>query len=367
MSGPGPAGGAAPPGLLAHLVVRRHRASGERFELDVAFDVQPGETVALLGPNGSGKSTALRAVAGLVPLSDGHVRVGAATWDEPAGRVFHHPEDRRVGLVFQDHLLFERMSVLENVAFGLRARRVPRAQARRRAVQWLERLGVAELAGARPSAVSGGQAQRIALARALVTDPEVLLLDEPLAALDATTRVEVRSALREHLGSWAGAAVLVTHDPVDAMLLADRVVLLEDGRAVQRGTPAQVARAPRTPWAAELLGLNVYRGLSDGRLVSLDDGGTLVAAGAPHGRVVLSVPPSAIALHAERPEGSPRNIWAARVTDLEPTGPAVRVRLDGPPAATALITPEAVRDLGLTPGSSVWASVKATEVRSEAE
>ncbi len=191
MTAPGPADGAAP-GLLVHLVVRRHRPSGERFELDVAFDVQPGETVALLGPNGSGKSTALRAVAGLVPLTDGHVKVGAATWDEPAGRVFRHPEARQVGLVFQDHLLFERMSVLENVAFGLRARRVPRAQARRRAAQWLERLGVAELAGARPSAVSGGQAQRIALARALVTDPEVLLLDEPLAALDATTRVDVR-------------------------------------------------------------------------------------------------------------------------------------------------------------------------------
>ncbi len=347
--------------LDARVVVRRGA-----FALDVALGGGDGEVVAVLGPNGAGKSTLLRALAGLIALDDGRIEVGGVVWDDPATRLVRPPERRSVGLVFSDHLLFPHLSALENVAFGPRARGVGRAAARARALAWLDRVGMADLAARRPHELSGGQAQRVALARALVTDPALLLLDEPLAALDASTRIEIRHTLHEHLSGWPGACVLVTHDPVDATLLADRVVVLEGGVVVQAGTPAELARSPRTAWAAQLLGLNVYRGTSDGTVVTLAGGGRLVPADAPVGPVVVTVPPTAVALHAARPEGSPRNVWPVTVAGTEQTGHVVRVRLDGEPSALADLTRGAVVELGLAPGDRVWASVKATEVVAEA-
>jgi molybdate transport system ATP-binding protein len=241
--------------LSADLRVRRGS-----FDLDLELTVQPGEVVALLGPNGAGKSTALRLLAGLLPLDDGTVRLGRTVVEDTVARVRLEPEQRQVGVVFQDYLLFPHLTARENVAFGLRARGLARREARERADDWLARVGLAEHADRKPRQLSGGQAQRVALARALAAEPRLLLLDEPLAALDAGTRMEVRADLRHHLGSFDGATVVVTHDALDAMVLADRLVVVEDGRVVQSGAPREVSAHPRTDYVARLVGLNLLAG-----------------------------------------------------------------------------------------------------------
>jgi molybdate transport system ATP-binding protein len=347
------------PGLAAHLQVDRGR-----FRLDVALHVRPGSVVALLGPNGAGKSTALQCLAGLLPLTAGTVRLAGAVHDDPLAGVFVPPQQRRVGVVFQDYLLFPHLTALDNVAFGLRATGGSRRSARRAAGAWLERMGLGELGHVRPAELSGGQAQRVALARALAPGPRLLLLDEPLAALDAGTRAQVRSELRRHLREFDGCTLIVTHDPLDAMVLADEVVVVEQGQVVQAGTPAEVARAPRTGYVARLVGLNLYRGTARGGRAELADGGVLHAAGAPDGPVLLTFPPSAVSLHRSRPEGSPRNAWPVTVAGVEQHGSTVRVALDARPAALADVTPAAVAELDLVPGQRVWASVKATEISS---
>ncbi|WP_367128023.1 ABC transporter ATP-binding protein [Saccharothrix sp. HUAS TT1] len=332
----------------------------DRFRLVAELVVEPGEVVALLGPNGAGKTTALRALAGLLPLTGGHVRVGGRTWDEPPG-VFLPARQRPIGVVFQDYLLFAHLSALENVAFGLRARGAGRAAARAEAARWLDRVGLAEHAGVRPRALSGGQAQRVALARALATGPELLLLDEPLAALDAATRVHVRAELGRHLRDFPGHAVLVTHDPVDAMVLADRLVVLERGRVVQEGTPTEVARRPRTDYVADLVGLNLYRGTAEGTAVALDGGGAFTVAEPASGPVHVVFPPTAVGLHPRRPAGSPRNTWRVAVAAIEQHAHTTRVRLDGAPPVLADVTTATVAELRLRPGDVLWAAVKATE------
>ena len=342
-------------GLRGHVVVTR-----PRFCLDVEIAVMPGEVVALLGPNGAGKSTTLQALAGLVPLSSGAVHLAGRCLDDPACGVLMPTAQRRVGMVFQDYLLFPHLSALENVAFGLRATGTPRASARARAQDWLERMGLAEHARARPRELSGGQAQRVALARALATGPGLLLLDEPLAALDAGTRAQVRSDLRRHLADFAGCTLLVTHDPLDAMVLADRLVVVEAGRVVQTGPPAQVARAPRTDYVARLVGLNLYRGRADGPHVRLDAGGRLETAASSSGEVLVTVRPSAVALHRGPPEG--RNCWQGRVTGLEQHGDTVRVAVQGDPDVLADVTTAAVAELDLHTGAPGWVSVEATEL-----
>ncbi|WP_416565422.1 ABC transporter ATP-binding protein [Nocardia testacea] len=331
------------------------------FSLDLDLRLAPGEVVALLGPNGAGKTTALRALAGLTPLTAGSIRLDDRIWDAPPGD-FVPPERRSVGVVFQDYLLFAHLDALENVAFGLRARGVRRAEARERAAQWLDRVGLGEHRRARPRALSGGQAQRVALARALAVEPEVLLLDEPLAALDAATRVRVRSELAHHLGDYPGHTLLVTHDPLDAMVLADRLVIVEGGVVVQQGPPGEVARRPRSDYVAELVGLNLFRATGSGTRVRLDGGGELTVAEPATGPVHLTFAPSAVGLHLRRPEGSPRNTWPVTVAGLEQHAHTVRVRLDGVIPALADITPATVADLRIRPGSELWAALKATEI-----
>jgi molybdate transport system ATP-binding protein len=268
-----------------------------------------------------------------------------------------------VGFVFQDYLLFPHMTVLDNVAFGLRARGEARQAADTRARQWLDRLEIGDLAPRKPGQLSGGQAQRVALARALVIEPDLLLLDEPLAALDAGTRASVRSLLRRHLADFRGAVVLVTHDPMDAMVLADRVVVLEDGRAVQEGTPGDVARRPESAYVAQLVGVNMLRGHAHDGVVDLDDGGEIrIADVAIAGPVIVALRPEAISVHLQHPEGSARNVWHSRVSSLEARGDLVRLEVEGPPALTAVITPAAVADLGLHEGADVWLTAKATDL-----
>jgi len=332
-----------------------------RLELEVELAVETGELVVLLGPNGAGKTTLLRALAGLVVLDHGRVVLDGDVLDDTGSGTHVVTERRPIGFVFQDYLLFPHLSALENVAFGLRARGLARAEARRRAAVWLERVGLAEQAGSRPRELSGGQAQRVALARAMVSDPRLLLLDEPLAALDAASRTEVRRDLRRHLASFDGTRLLVTHDPLEAIALADRLVVLEGGRVTQTGTPDQVSARPRSRYVAELVGVNLYRGRATGAVVEVA-GGALVAAGDHHGEVFAAVHPHAVALHRRAPEGTPRNVWAGTADTLDIVGDRVRIRVTGPVPIVAEVTPAAASELRLADGGPVWASVKATEV-----
>ncbi len=335
-------------------------------DLDLRLDLRAddGEIVALLGPNGAGKTTALRAVAGLQPLDGGRITLDGTVLDDPASGTFVPTAERPIGFVFQDYLLFPRLTALDNIAFGLRARGHSKAEARARAQGWLERFELTALATAKPRALSGGQAQRVALARALATDPRLLLLDEPLAALDATTRVTVRTELRRHLTTFEGARLLVTHDPIDAIVLADRLVIIEGGSVTQVGTPADVTARPASRYVAQLVGINLLHGTASGdRSVLLDSGATLTVADVLPGReVAIAVRPQAVALHRHQPEGSPRNTWEATVADLEADRDRVRVTLAGPVAVTAELTPASVAELELAPGTPVWATVKAVDL-----
>jgi molybdate transport system ATP-binding protein len=345
-----------PVSLEAHLALTLGQL---RLEAEVA--VATGELVVLLGPNGAGKTTLLRAIAGLVALYHGRVVLDGQVLEDTADGTWVPTEQRPVGFVFQDYLLFPHLSALENVAFGLRSRGLPKAEARRRAAAWLDRVGLAAHAGSRPKALSGGQAQRVALARAMVGEPQLLLLDEPLAALDAATRTEVRRDLRRHLASFDGTRLLVTHDPLEALALADRLVVLEDGRITQTGNPAEVSGRPRSRYVAELVGVNLFQGHADGHTVKLP-GGVLVVADDHHGEVFAAVHPHAVALHRHPPEGTPRNIWPGTADTLEVIGDRVRVRMSGTVPLVAEVTPAAASELRLADGGPVWATVKATEV-----
>ncbi|WP_039933405.1 ABC transporter ATP-binding protein [Streptomyces viridochromogenes] len=347
LAAPEPAG----EGLDARLVVERGS-----FRLDVELTAAPGDVVALLGPNGAGKTTALRALAGLVPLTGGHLRLDGVEMDRMP------PDARPVGVVFQDYLLFPHLSALDNVAFGPRCHGATKAEARAQAAAWLERLGLAEHGSAKPRRLSGGQAQRVALARALATRPRLLLLDEPLAALDARTRLDVRAQLRHHLAEFEAVAVLVTHDPLDAMVLADHLVVIEDGRVVQRGTPADIARRPRTDYIAHLVGLNLYRGEAEGHTVRIDRKSTIATTEDLTGPVFVAFPPNAVTLHQDRPSGSSaRNLWHCEVTGMETHGDQIRVALTGELPLAADLTTVAAAELGLRPGARVWAAVKAAQ------
>lgn len=337
--------------LDAHVVTR----VGD-FHLDAELRCAPGETVALLGPNGAGKSTIFKSIAGLQPITAGVIRIGGATVDEPESGTFVPPEHRRVGMVFQDYLLFPHMTVRQNIEFGPKNLRLPMSH------EWVKALGLTELLDRTPSQLSGGQAQRVALARALATDPQVLLLDEPLAALDASTKQTVRGELRHFLQRYERGTVLVTHDPLDALVLADRIVVIEEGRVTQEGPIAQVASEPRTDYLAAVLGVTLLRGNASNGVITCDTAGTLITSTNLSGPVVAIIRPQAISLHTNKPEGSARNVWHTEITQVDAHHDQVRVTLAGPPPLTAAITPAAVAELGLVPGQQIWASLKATDI-----
>lgn len=299
--------------------------------LDVRLTADPGDVVGVVGPNGSGKTTLVAALAGLVE-AEGYARLhGRDLMDLPC-------RDRDVGLVFQDQRLFPHLSALDNVAFGPRARGVHRREADPRAREWLERFGLGELTDRRPGQLSGGQAQRVAIARALATDPQLLLLDEPFAGLDIAIATTLRLDLARHLRAFGGIAMLVTHDPLEAQVLATRLLVLDEGRVAQEGTPAEVASRPRTDHVARLVGLNLIR---------------------EGGRLGVFRPQDAV-LSPAVPQGSARHRWQGPVASVTPHGEAVRVLVEGPVSLLADVTPAAVADLGLGPGHDVWVSVKET-------
>lgn len=337
-------------GLDARIVL----GHGNGFTLDVTMTIPPGRTVALLGPNGAGKSTTVAVLAGLLPLDEGRVTLGDRVLDDPSTGVFVPPESRRMGVVFQDYLLFPHMTVAQNVAFG--------ADQSVHAGDWVERLGLAKVAHRKPRELSGGQAQRVALARALATRPDVLLLDEPLAALDVTTRTRLRRTLSEHLDAFDGPRLLITHDPSEAFLLADEIFVIEHGSITQHGTAEDIRLRPRTPYVADLAGSNLFNGIAEKGTVGIGPHTIHIADTTIAGPVLATIHPRAVSLHLRQPEGSPRNAWETTIDLVESLGDRARLNVGEPLPLTVEVTSDAVRSLGLAPGSNVWVSIKATEI-----
>ena len=343
-------------GLEARVVVKR-----DAFVLDASLTIPPDRTLAVLGPNGAGKTTLVETLAGLIGIDRGSVRLGGRLLDDPDAGVFVEAARRRIGVVFQDGMLFPHLSAIENVAFGLRATGVGRSEARHRAAGWLAAVGLSALAERRPGALSGGQAQRVAFARALATDPEMLLLDEPFSALDITARAGLRRMLREHLSGYPGPRLLITHDPAEAFLLADELVILESGSVVQEGTADEIRLRPASRYAADLAGVNLLVGTASGHVLAVE-GHPLVIADGVEGRVIATIHPRAISIHLDQPGGSPRNSWRTRIRHVDHHADRVRIQTGEPLPLTAEVTPEAQSSLDLLPGSSVWLSIKATEI-----
>ncbi|GAB0101042.1 ATP-binding cassette domain-containing protein [Nocardia sp. JMUB6875] len=360
-------------------------------DFQVALEVPPGEVLAVLGPNGAGKSSLLDVVAGLVVPDQGEVRLGDRVLTDTAKGIAVPPHQRAVSLLAQDALLFPHLSVEANVAFGPRSRGLRGSAALTLAREWLRAVDAGEFAKRSPGSLSGGQAQRVALARALAVHPQVLLLDEPMAALDVTAAPAMRTLLRRVLRDTIGGAgsehpvalpdsrptctILITHDIIDAVTLADRVAVIESGRVIESGPVATVLARPRSRFAARIAGVNLILGTAasggSAGLGAVVEGTSEVFGRSEGewpigGRAAAVFSPVAVAVHVEHPEGSPRNVFRVRVSELEDRGGLVRVRaLDGPGAAAGLaadLTPAAVAQLGLTPGMDVYFAVKATEV-----
>jgi molybdate transport system ATP-binding protein len=348
-----------PAGLDARVALTRGG-----FELDVALQAAPGEVVALLGPNGAGKSSVLRALAGLSLLSAGHVLVAGCCWEDPTRGVRLPAPQRRTGVVFQDTLLFPHLSARDNVAYGMRHRRgLGRAQARAAAGDLLEREGLAAAADRRPAELSVGQQQRVAIVRALATEPDLMLLDEPLSALDAAASMQLRTYLRRHLAGFGGVSVLVTHDALDALVLADTVVVLDSGKVSQTGRPLDVASRPRSAHVAALMGLNLVRGDLQGHVLQAPSGARVVTANTvDSGPAFATFAPRSVTVTLSQPRGSARNAWPGRVASITPHGDIQRLQVDGILPLLADITPQALVELDLAPGSRLWCSVKAVEV-----
>ena len=337
-------------------------------ELDLAVElvVGAGECLALVGPSGAGKSTVLRAIAGLVAPDSGRIALGGETWLDTAERTDLAVEQRRVGYLFQEYALFPTMTAWRNVAYGIRG---SRAERRRRAHELLERFDLGNRAESRPARLSGGERQRVALARALAAEPNLLLLDEPLAALDVQTRGRASRVLGGVLAGADGPTVIVTHDFAEAALLADRIAVLDDGRIVQEGTAAELAARPASSFVADLSGAVVLRGVArrgdDGlTIVELDGGGLLASTDAAAGPVAASVFPWEIELGPRSAAaGSALNHLAVVVTSVSEFGNRARVGLLSPQPLAAEVTSASVERLGVVAGAELQATWKATATR----
>ncbi|MCX6486929.1 MAG: ATP-binding cassette domain-containing protein [Mycobacterium sp.] len=355
------------------------RARVAQRGLDVEFSVAAGEVLAVLGPNGAGKSTTVAVIAGLLRADDAVVRVGNRTLTDTDRGVCVPVHDRRIGVLMQDPLLFPHLTAIGNVTFAAR-RHADRSEARPRARRWLAEVGADDLADRAPDELSGGQAQLVALARALAAEPEVLLLDEPLAGLDVAGAATARSVLRRVLAAESRTALLITHDLIDVLTLADRVLVLEAGRVVESGRVADVLVAPRSDFGARIAGVNLVRGRMVGPGTLCDAAGMnwhgVIAAedsGSParepitmRQECVAVFAPAGVAVYREQPHGSPRNSVRVRIAALETTGGVVRVRAaaqaDGAAGLSADVTPESVAEMRLQVGEQVWFTVKTQAV-----
>ena len=336
------------------------------FSADLAVAVPAGGTLAVAGPSGAGKSTLLRVAAGLLRPDRGRVALGEEVWLDTQAGVDVAPERRGCGYVFQDYALFGHLPVWQNVGYAL-----PRRGRRNAAMPWLERFGLHALADARPRTLSGGERQRVALARALAARPRVLLLDEPLSALDARTRARATAQLRGLLRDAEVPCLLVTHDFAEAAVLGDEVAIVDGGRLIQRGTAADLAATPASAFVADFTGAVVLRGIARGRAaglttVELDGGGVVVSTDEAAGEVAASVFPWEIALEADRPApagSSARNRLSAEVVSVTSVGGRVRVGLAAGQPLAAEVSEAAAAELGLRAGVRVSATWKATATR----
>jgi molybdate transport system ATP-binding protein len=329
---------------------------------DVSLRLGPAETIAVLGPNGAGKSTLLAIISGLLRPDTGKATIGEKVlFDLTADKnLWSAPHIRGTALLAQEALLFPHLSALDNVAFGPRSAGASRTEARETAAHWLAEVDAGSLASRRPGQLSGGQAQRVAVARALAADPDLLLLDEPMAALDIHAAPLLRRLLKRVLANRR--AIIITHDILDALMLADRVIVLEDGRITEEGPTREVLEKPRSRFAAGLAGLNLMTGrVTEQGLVTAQ--GQIVAGHhddtVPGQDGVAVFPPSAVSVFLTEEHGSPRNSFPVAITDLEPHGDQIRVRAGG---LSADITPAASADLGLIPGMTVHFVIKATAI-----
>jgi molybdate transport system ATP-binding protein len=350
-----------------------HAALAKRFgsfTLEASLEAAPASTLVLVGESGAGKTTVLRLLAGLERPDRGSIRVdGALYFDGDAG-VARPARERSIGFVAQDYALFPHLSVAENVAFGLRAQGLGSAASRARVNAVLRRLGLQDLAARRPAQLSGGQQQRAALARALVLEPRLLLLDEPLSALDVQSRRELRTELRMLLASLPCVTVVVTHSPMDALVFGDRIGVFEAGRITQTGTRDELLRHPRSRYVAEFMGVNLFHGAivrrADGLAqIRTPDGVVSAADLEGDGEVYVAVSPREVTLHREPPAGSAQNVFAGVVAELAPEPPfgeRVRVVLQSHPPLVAEATRQAIEALGLVEGMTVHAAFKATGV-----
>lgn len=339
-------------------------------DLQCSLTVDAGETVAIMGPNGAGKSSLVAILSGLLRPDAGFATLaGRPLFRTAQPQIWVPPHDRGTGVLDQESLLFPHLSVEENVAFGPRSRGASKSSALATARHWLSEVEALELAERKPGELSGGQAQRVALARALATNPELFLLDEPMAALDVNSAPLLRRLLKRVL--LGRRAIIITHDPLDALMLAQRVIIIEQGRIVESGPTATVLSRPRSSFAATLAGLNVLPGTLQAGSLLMDDGATI--AGRPVGDVtgdlaagteggvpgLAAFPPSAVSVFLVRPQGSPRNCFAVTVGELAPHGDQIRVRAG---VLAADISLAAAAELGLVPGAPVFFVVKSAEV-----
>lgn len=344
------------------------RASLKERDFDVSFEVETGSHVAILGANGAGKSTLLQILAGTLMPDDGFCELDGRTLFDlgERNREWIEPSKRDVGVLSQSPLLFPHMTAADNVAFGLRARGMRRAEAKGAAFEWLEVTDCEQFASRKPRSLSGGQAQRVALARTLATKPSMVLLDEPMAPVDATAAPLLRRTLNNVLADKT--TLIVTHDVLDALLLSEYAIVLEEGRVAQSGPTQQVLNQPKTPFTATLAGVNLIEGKWEGgSVVTGRRDVQLHAATYPEdvdegAQVAVTFSPSSVSVYNELTSGSPRNAINVTITRLEPSESAIRVdgRAEGGTEMSALVTAGAAAELGLRPGTSAWFVVKAT-------
>jgi molybdate transport system ATP-binding protein len=341
------------------------------LSLSATIEVQAGKTLALVGESGAGKTTVLRLLAGLTDPDDGRIAMNGRTWFDHAAGISVPAWQREVGYLSQDYALFPHLSVFNNIAFGLRAQHFGDARIKRQVDAMLFRFDLEEMATRRPHQLSGGQQQRVALARALVLEPKLLLLDEPLSALDLKTRRSVRSGLRHTLASLPSATLYVTHNPMEAIVFGDRIAVLESGRVTQNGVPDDLLRHPRSAYVAEFMGVNLLRGTiaaaEAGGLVRVQTpfGSVTAADSGDVGEVLVALSPREITLHLTPPAGSAQNVFFGPIVELVPEPPfgeRVRVALATSPPLVAEVTRHAVETLGLREGLEVHAAFKATGV-----
>lgn len=346
------------------------RARLEQRGVDFDIALEHGEVLAVLGPNGVGKSTLLLMIAGLLRPDHGRIELGGTVVTDTEAGTFVAAHARGVAMLSQQAMLFPHMSAAANVAYGPRCRGLSRSAARRTARHWLDAVGAGQLADRKPEQLSGGQAQRVAVARALAAEPKLLLLDEPMAALDVTAAPALRRLLREILGEADRTAIIVTHDLLDALAIADKVVVIEGGSVVESGPVRTVLAAPRSEFAARIAGVNLVSGvLTEPGVLHTGWGVDVSGIGdvEPGAEAIALFQPAAVAVHLAPPNASPRNVIGVRIAELDVHGTTVRVRgaeqPDGSTGLAADITAASAADLDLQPGQDVYFVVKTQEVQ----